>query len=438
MRNEAVVVGGGLAGVEAAWQIARGGFRVTLYEMRPVASTPAHTTGYLAELVCSNSFKSEEPGTAQALLKEEMRALGSLVLKVAASVKVEAGTALAVDRTAFAAAVTAATEAVPNLQIIREEIKSLPLPPAVIATGPLTSQDLADELAAFVGRPNLFFYDALAPIVAAESINWDETFAASRYGKGVGGYVNCPLSPEVYRAFVAALVEAETAPLKDFERGLFFEGCLPVEELARRGEDALRFGPLKPTGLKDPRTGKRPYAVLQLRAENAEATMFGLVGCQTRLKQHEQRRVFRLIPALSEARFLRYGAAHRNTYICAPVALAPTLEFKARPGLFAAGQIAGGEGYMEAAATGILAGMNLRRVLAGKAPVYPPADTALGALVHYLTTTPPSLFGPMNVNFGLFPPVAGRSRDKRRVALLARARASFARWLEEIDERANG
>jgi methylenetetrahydrofolate--tRNA-(uracil-5-)-methyltransferase len=434
MKARVTVVGGGLAGVEAAWQCARLGVPLELYEMRPAKLTPAHKTGALAELVCSNSFKSAEEGTAPALLKEEMRRLGSLTLEVAAASRVPAGGALAVDRRRFAEAVTAALEAQEGVGIMRAEVKELPPAPGVVATGPLTSAPLAEELAAALGHENLFFFDALAPIVLAESIDRDKTFEASRYGKGEGVYVNCPLAAGEYRAFVRALAAAATAPLRDFEKGLFFEGCLPLEELARRGEDALRFGPMKPVGLVDPRNGARPYAVVQLRAEDVDGTMFGMVGFQTRLKRPEQRRIFRMIPALARAEFLRYGAAHRNTYICSPLALEATTEMRSKPGVFVAGQLTGVEGYMESAGTGIVAGLNAARLCRGEAAVYPPPETALGALLRYVTTAPPATFAPMNVNFGLFPPVAARPRRKRHAEVVARARRAFAGWLAKLEE----
>jgi len=428
------VVGGGLAGAEAAWWCARHGVPATLYEMRPAVATPAHRSELLAELVCSNSLKSDVEGTAPALLKEEMARFGSVTLDAAARSRIPAGGALAVDRDRFARHVTAALSAEPLLRVVREEVTSLPPAPTVVATGPLTSAALAAELAAAIGRDNLFFFDALAPIVAAESVDGDRAFFASRYGKGEGGYVNCPLTAPEYAAFVAALAGAETAPCRDFERGLLFEGCLPVEELARRGPETVRFGPLKPVGLTDPRTGQGPYAVLQLRAEDDAADMFGLVGCQTRLTYAEQRRVFRMVPALARAEFLRYGAVHRNTYIAAPAALTPALELRAAPGVFIAGQLSGVEGYMESAAMGILAGMNAARRLAGREPVTPPRETAMGALCHYLTACAPDRFAPMNVNFGLFPSGPGRNRDERRRALVARAREAFAAWQRTMHE----
>ncbi len=428
------VVGGGLAGVEATWQCARFGLPVRLYEMRPVTMTPAHRTGALAELVCSNSFKSMVEGTAPALLKEEMRRLGSLTLRAAAAARVPAGGALAVDRARFAEEVTAALEAEGGVDVKRAEFEELPFAPAVVATGPLTSEAMSGALAAAVGRENLYFYDALAPIVSANSVDMDKTFEASRYDKGDGAYLNCPLTATEYRAFTRALASSPTVPLRDFERKLFFEGCVPVEELARRGDDTLRFGPLKPVGLKDPRTGRRPYAVVQLRPEDLDREMFGLVGCQTRLKQREQRRVFRMIPALAAAEFLRYGAAHRNTYICSPTALDVTTELKLSRGVFVAGQLTGVEGYMESAAVGIVAGVNAARFARGEPLVYPPPETATGALLRYISTAPPATFAPMNVNFGLFPAAGGKGKRDRQCRVVARARDAFNKWLADIGE----
>lgn len=432
MTTPVAVVGGGLAGAEAAWACARLGLSVELFEMRPARMTPAHRTGALAELVCSNSFKSDEEGKAPALLKEEMRRLGSLVLEAAVGARVPAGAALAVDRGRFAEAVSAALGNNALVKVTRAEVNSLPPPPAVLATGPLSSLAMARELAAAAGEDNLYFFDAISPIVAAESVDGEKSFVADRYGKGEGAYVNCPLTEEEYRAFVRELVAAETVALRHFERNLFFEGCLPAEELARRGEDTLRFGPMKPVGLVDPRTGKRPYAVLQLRPEDEGGMALGLVGFQTRLKQREQRRVFRKVPALARADFLRYGAAHRNTYICSPRALEPTLELKARSGVFVAGQLTGVEGYMEAAATGIVAGVNAARVAGGLSAVYPPPETAIGALLRYVTFASPVTFAPMNINFGLFPPVTARRKGERHRQIIERAREVLASWLKEI------
>jgi methylenetetrahydrofolate--tRNA-(uracil-5-)-methyltransferase len=431
MKSPVTVVGGGLAGAEAAWQCARFGVPVELYEMRPAKLTPAHRTGALAELVCSNSFKSMVEGTAPALLKEEMRALGSLILESAGASRVPAGGALAVDRVRFGERVTGALEECPGVDIKRTELTALPGPPAVVATGPLTSKAMADELAAAAGRENLFFFDALAPIVSAESIERRKTFEASRYGKGEGVYLNCPMTAAEYRQFVRELAAAAMAPLRDFERELFFEGCLPAEELARRGDDALRFGPMKPVGLIDPRTGRRPYAVVQLRVEDLEGRMFGLVGFQTRLKRDEQGRIFRMIPALAQAEFLRYGAAHRNTYICSPAALEPTTELRGKRGVFVGGQLTGVEGYMEAAATGIIAGINAARCARDERFVYPPPETAVGALLRYISSASPATFAPMNVNFGLFAAAGGRGRRDRQRRIVARARRAFGAWAEE-------
>jgi methylenetetrahydrofolate--tRNA-(uracil-5-)-methyltransferase len=432
MKTPVVVIGGGLAGAEAAWQCARFGVPASLHEMRPAKMTPAHRSASLAELVCSNSLKSMVEGTAPALLKEEMRRLGSLTLQAAASARVPAGGALAVDRLRFAEEVTAALEAHEGVEVVRGEVAELPPAPAIVASGPLTSDALASDLAAALGRDNLFFFDAVAPVVSAASVDLGKTFAASRYGKGEGSYVNCPLTEREYRAFTRELAAAKTAPLREFERGLFFEGCLPAEEIAARGEDTLRYGPMKPVGLTNPATGEKPYAVVQLRAEDAGGEMFGLVGFQTRLTQGEQRRVFRIVPALANAEFLRYGAAHRNTYICSPAALDATTELRTRPGVFVAGQLTGVEGYMESAAVGIIAGVNACRYTRGEPLVYPPPETATGALLRYISTASPATFAPMNVNFGLFPAAGGDSKKERHRFIVERALRSFDGWAGQL------
>jgi methylenetetrahydrofolate--tRNA-(uracil-5-)-methyltransferase len=431
MTRPVVIVGGGLAGVEAAWQCARRGVDAVLYEMRPAVMTPAHRTGLLAELVCSNSLKSQQEGTAAALLKEDMRALGSLVMRAAAETSVPAGGALAVDRERFAERITAILEAEPRVTVVREEVTAIPEAPAVVAAGPLASAALAAVLSREIGRGNLYFFDALAPVVAAASIDRDRAFEASRYGKGAGGYLNCPLERDEYYAFVDALLAARTAPLRDYETGLFFEACLPLEEHVRRGRDTLRFGPFKPIGLGNPAEGESYFAAVQLRREDAAGSMWGLVGCQTRLLPEEQRRVFRMIPALANADFLRYGAAHRNTYISGPAALRPTLELRTRDGVFIAGQLTGVEGYVESAATGIVAGINAARNVAGAAPVYPPRETMLGALLRYVSSAPLTTFAPMNANFGLLPRPDGIDREQMPGELGARARAARKQWLRE-------
>jgi methylenetetrahydrofolate--tRNA-(uracil-5-)-methyltransferase len=431
--SRVTVIGGGLAGVEAAWQIAQRGIRVCLYEMRPAKMTPAHTTDRLAELVCSNSLGADQPDKAPGLLKQEMRALGSLVLACAEQAAVPAGSALAVDRERFAQLVTERIAAHPLITLIRQEVTCIPDGVTVIASGPLTSDALAAEIARLAGTDHLYFWDAIAPIVAADSIDFSIAFRASRYGRELrtngqrapaaaddadGDYINCPMTRAEYDAFVEALVTAETATLRDFELRdeRFFEGCLPIEVLARRGKDALAFGPLRPVGLRDPRTGKRPYAVVQLRQDNVAGTLYNMVGFQTNLKFPEQDRVFRLIPGLQNAEFVRYGQMHRNTFINAPVLLAPTLRLKLeidpRP-IFFAGQIVGVEGYAGNAATGLLAGINAARALRGQPPVTLPPTTMLGALCHYVTHADPKHFQPMKANFGLLPPLAQPPRDKR-------------------------
>ncbi|MGQ9756278.1 MAG: methylenetetrahydrofolate--tRNA-(uracil(54)-C(5))-methyltransferase (FADH(2)-oxidizing) TrmFO [Desulfotomaculales bacterium] len=429
------VVGAGLAGAEAAWQTATRGIPVELYEMRPRKFTPAHTTGYFAELVCSNSLRAEAFTSAVGLLKEEMRRLGSLIMRCADANRVPAGGALAVDRTLFSRAVTETLEQHPLVTVHREEVRRVPEAPAVVlASGPLTSDALADDIRRLTGEDYLYFYDAVAPIVTLESLNLDRIFKSSRYGKGEPAYLNCPMTEDEYDRFWQALVAAERAPLHAFEQEIHFEGCLPIEVLAARGREALLFGPLKPVGLVDPRTGKRPFAVVQLRQDNKQGTLFNMVGFQTNLKWGEQKRVFRLIPGMEDAEFVRYGVMHRNTYINAPALLEPTLECKRRPGLFFAGQLAGVEGYVESAAAGLIAGINAARVARGQRPVAPPRETAHGALLYYITEADPRDFRPMNVAFGLFPPLPTRIRDKkaRYAAYAEGGLAALAAWLQEV------
>jgi methylenetetrahydrofolate--tRNA-(uracil-5-)-methyltransferase len=410
-----VVVGAGLAGCEAAWQAARRGVDVTLFEMKPVRFSPAHASPDLAELVCSNSLRSNATSNAVGLLKEEMRRLGSLVIAAADESAVPAGKALAVDRAAFARRITETIESHPRIRVRRELVKCIPGEGLVIlATGPLTAPELARDLQKLLGEAYLYFYDALAPIVYADSIDHEVAFRASRYQEGDGDYLNLPLSEPEYRAFVAALLSAETVPLHPFEASLYFEGCLPVEELARRGPETLAYGPMKPVGLEDPRTGERPYAVVQLRQEDKRGVLYNLVGFQTKLRVGEQRRVLRSLPGLSGAVFARYGSVHRNTYINAPKRLLPTLELRSRPGLYIAGQMAGVEGYVESAALGLLAGVGAARKARGGGVELPDAATAHGALVSYIAGSDPRRFQPMNVNYGLFPPLAGQRRRVRR------------------------
>jgi methylenetetrahydrofolate--tRNA-(uracil-5-)-methyltransferase len=429
---DALVIGGGLAGCEAAWQLAERGHTVRLIEMRPVRSTPAHQTAALAELVCTNSFKSMDLTNAHGLLKHEMRALGSIVLDAAELARVPAGTALAVDRDAFAGAVTESIAAHPSIHIERAEVTALPDCAAIIATGPLTADPLARAIAALLGDESLAFHDAIAPIVSADSIDMNKAFAASRWGKGEGAdYLNCPLTRDEYITFLEALRAADTYPGHDWEDIPYFEGCLPVEVMAARGDDTLRFGPMKPVGLRDPRTGRRPYAVVQLRREDRSGQMWNLVGFQTRLRTGEQRRVFRLIPGLEKAEFLRTGSIHRNTYLNFPARLNCWGAPHARPDLIFAGQLTGVEGYMESAASGILAGINLDRILTGREPTLPPASTIMGALYRYLHEADPRAFQPMNSNFGLLDALPDAPRDKglRRQRVQERALADFDEWL---------
>ena len=470
------VVGGGLAGCEAAWQAARLGAQVVLYEMRPQTMTPAHTGGDLGELVCSNSLGSDLVGRAPGLLKEELRRLGSLVIAAADAHRLPAGSALAVDRGAFAATLTARIEAHPSITLIRREVTQIPdtgTGPVVLATGPLTSPPLAQALQALGGSGNLFFYDAIAPIVEVDSVDLTIAFRASRYGKGEsdeGDYINCPMTEAEYDAFYDALVSAERIPLRDFERptpnggqtvvfasdARFFEGCLPVEVLATRGRKALAFGPLRPVGLTDPRSaserpGRRPYAVVQLRQDNAAATLYNLVGFQTNLKYGEQDRVLRMIPGLAGARFVRYGSMHRNTYVNAPALLLPTLQMREGSGVAAsdgaagdllpafslllAGQIAGLEGYAGNVAGGWLAGVNAARLLYGEEPIVMPPETMIGALMHYITHADAKEFQPMKANFGLMPPLAPallkgmRGKRSRGEAYAERALATLSDWV---------
>jgi len=432
------VVGGGLAGCEAAWALAQRGVSVTLHEMRPLKTTPAHQTDRLAELVCSNSFKSEELTNAHGLLKAEMRALGSVLLEAADEARVPGGAALAVDRAVFATAVEARITGHPRITLTRGEVTALPSA-GVVATGPLTSDALSREIATRFGVESLAFFDAIAPIVSTDSLDHDLLFRASRYGKGAGDdYLNAPMSEPEYDAFVAALVAADQyQPPHDFDRIPYFEGCLPVEEMARRGRDVLRFGPMKPVGLPDPRTGRPPFAVVQLRQEDRRAQMWNLVGFQTRLRTAEQARVFRLIPGLGRAEFLRYGGVHRNSYLNSPQVLTPHLSAKDDPQLLFAGQLTGVEGYMESAATGILAGTNLSRMLGGAAPVVPAPTTMLGALYRYLRDADPAHFQPMNANFGLLDPLERPVKDKvkKKELLAARALAEIELFTSNAEAR---
>ena len=441
-----IVVGGGLAGSEAAWQLAERGIAVDLYEMRPGKPTGAHQTSDLAELVCSNSLGSALPDRASGVLMAELERLGSMVLGAARETAVPAGGALAVDRNAFARKVTARIEAHSGIRLVREEVVTIPEVPAVIASGPLTSAGLSEALAEFSGEGHLYFFDALSPIVEADSVDMQVAFRASRYGRGQaedGDYINCPLDETTYKAFVAELLAAERIALRAFEAEIeqgvragmheFFEGCLPIEVLAGRGPESLAYGPMRPVGLTDPRTGRRPYAVLQLRQDNLAGDLYNMVGFQTNLRFPEQRRVFRMIPGLAQARFARYGQMHRNTFLNAPNLIEPNLASRARPDLFFAGQITGVEGYLGNIATGWLAGFNLSRVIAGRTPVALPRDTMLGSLCHYIARAEPAQFQPMKANFGLMPdlgPARPRARRLRAQAYAQRSAESLNSFLQ--------
>lgn len=427
-----------MAGSEAAWQLAERGLTVELYEMRPARTTPAHVSDWLSELVCSNSLGSNLPDRAPGVLKAELRRLGSLLMRCAEAAAVPAGGALAVDREVFAASVTEQIAAHPRIRLIREEVTSIPDGLVILATGPLTSPALSAEIAALVGEEHLYFYDAIAPMVDAETINMDVAFRASRYGRGedeAGDYINCPMTREEYEQFVDALLSAELIELKQFERDdpQFFEGCLPVEQLAARGRESLAFGPLRPVGLRDPRTGQRPYAVVQLRQDNLAGTLYNIVGFQTNLRWGEQKRVLRLIPGLENAEFPRFGQMHRNTFVNSPLHLRPTLQFRDRNDLFFAGQITGVEGYVGNIGTGLLAGINAARLVSGCAPWTLPPETMLGALCHYVTHAEPGDFQPMKANFGILPPLENPPRGKRdrQRAYAERAAEMLERFLAE-------
>jgi methylenetetrahydrofolate--tRNA-(uracil-5-)-methyltransferase len=437
MSQTLIVIGGGLAGSEAAWQAAEAGTHVKLYEMRPQQSTPAHVSDRLAELVCSNSLGSADIVKAPGLLKAEMRGLGSVILACAEAAAVPAGSSLAVDRDVFAQMVTDKIAGHPHIELIREEVKTIPDGPCIIASGPLTSPALADELARLSGRQYLYFYDALSPIVSLESVDMETAFRASRYDKGEqdeGDYINCSMNQAEYDAFCEALVAAEQIELRDFEQedAHFFEGCLPVEVIARRNKDALRFGPMRPVGIRDPHTGQRPYAVVQLRQDNLAGTLYNLVGFQTNLRWGEQKRVLRLIPGLQQAEFMRYGMMHRNTYINAPELLQPTMQYRGRADLFFAGQIVGVEGYVGNAGTGLVAGLNAARLLQGDHPVILPITTMLGALCHYVTHAEAKSFQPMKANFGLLPmPEQAMNKGERYRYYSQRALTALRRFARE-------
>jgi len=430
------VIGAGLAGAEAAWQLARRGLDVDLYEMRPVRSTPAHQTGQMAELVCSNSLKSDSENTAPWLLKEEMRRAGSLLLEIARGAAVPAGHALAVDRELFAAKVTSAISGQPRIRVHREEVTWVDEHDGItiIATGPLTSDALSREIARLSGSEHLSFYDSISPIVEAESIDMERVYLAARYDKGTADYINCPFTREEYDRFYDALAAAESVEARDWENLNYFEACLPIEELARRGRDTLRFGPMKPVGLRDPRTGKQPHAVVQLRRENLRADSYNIVGFQNHLKYGEQQRVFQMIPGLENAHFLRYGQIHRNTYINAPALLTATLQMKAHPSVLFAGQICGVEGYTESIASGLMAGVHAAALANSAEPVPPPRASAFGSLVHYITNADSKHFQPANITFDLLPLLEERVRDRtqRHRLQCERGLREFGAWLAEI------
>ncbi|HEX5773282.1 MAG TPA: methylenetetrahydrofolate--tRNA-(uracil(54)-C(5))-methyltransferase (FADH(2)-oxidizing) TrmFO [Geomobilimonas sp.] len=432
--GEITIIGAGLAGCEAAWQAAQRGVSVTLLEMKPEKYSPAHHLEGLAELVCSNSLRGESLENAVGLLKEELRRLGSLFMTAADATRVPAGGAVAVDRQLFSDYVTARIEAHPLIRVVRGEVAEIPpVGTVVVASGPLTSDALAGEIGRLTGD-YLYFYDAIAPIVTADSLDLEKIFRASRYGKGDGDdYLNSPLDEGEYRAFVAALNGGEKVPAREFEKMVHFEGCMPVEELAARGLDTLRFGPMKPVGLVDPRTGVEPHAVVQLRREDLAGTMYNLVGFQTKLTWPEQRRIFRMLPGLENAEFARLGSMHRNTFINAPALLLPTFQLRSDTRLLFAGQITGVEGYVESAGSGFLAGLNAARLAAGEELTVPPPATALGALVRHITNAEPRHFQPMNVNYGLFPDLPGRVKKKEKRARLAeRALAELDHWIEQV------
>ena len=443
MMDKVTVIGGGLAGSEAAWQAASQGLEVLLYEMRPARMTPAHQGGDLAELVCSNSLGSNLLDRALGLLKEELRRLGSLVIACAEETAVPAGGALAVGRESFGRLVSERVEGHPRIQVVRREVQEIPeTRPLVIATGPLTSEALSQAISRLTGEEYLHFYDAMAPIVALDSIAMGRVFRSSRYGRGNGDYINCPMDEGQYSRFVDELLMAETIPLREFEKDeRFFEACLPVEVIARRGRDALAYGPLRPVGLTDPRTGTRPHAVVQLRQDDLAGTLYNMVGFQTNLRWGDQQRVFRLIPGLESAEFVRYGQMHRNTFVNSPTMLEPTLQCRKEQGIFFAGQITGSEGYVSAVAGGLLAGLNAARLAGGEPLVVFPATTMIGSLFRYVTSADPEEFQPMKANFGLLPPLQRPVRGKRRryQAYAERALKDLETWAAGADrERTSG
>jgi methylenetetrahydrofolate--tRNA-(uracil-5-)-methyltransferase len=433
MTKEAGIIGAGLAGSEAAWQLAQQGIKVTIFEQKPERYSEAHKAPTCAELVCSNSFRGDEVSQAVGLLKREMETLGSLIIREGRTHAVPAGGALAVDRVAFSEAVTAALKSHPNIQFVYGERSALPdVRPLIVATGPLTSDALANEIQTLVGATSLAFYDAIAPIIDGESIDRDKVFAASRYGKGGGDdYLNCPMDEAQYYAFVQELLAGQKVPFKDFENIRPFEGCMPIEDMAERGPLTLAFGPMKPVGLTDPRTGKRPFAVVQLRREDKHGQLWNLVGFQTKLSYPEQKRVFRMIPGLENAEFVRLGSVHRNTFINSPMLLSKAQELTSSPGLYFAGQITGVEGYVESAASGLLAALAVGAALRGEEYIPPPPTTAFGGLLRHLTESDPAYFQPMNVNYGIMDPLGRRvPKDKKKTALAERALQDLSSWLQ--------
>ncbi len=434
MPNEVTVVGAGLAGSEAAWQLARRGVPVRLFEMRPAKPTLVHRTAEFAELVCSNSLRSDAPINAHGLLKKEMRRLGSLVMEAAEAARVPAGQALAVDRDIFSRYITEKLDALPLVSIAREEVTAIPDGIIILASGPLTSEKLSDAILQFTGDDYLYFYDAVSPVVELESIDLSIAFRASRYDKGGDDYINCPMTQEEYTRFYEALMGAVTVDLHEIDTRSYFEACLPIEVMARRGRDTLRFGPMKPVGLVDPRSRRQPYAAVQLRQDNLAATLYNIVGFQNQLKWGEQKRILRLLPGLERAEFSRYGMIHRNTYVNAPRLLKPTFQTRKRPELFFAGQISGVEGYTESAASGLMAGINAAALVRGDEPVAPPRTTALGALTHYISHADPNDYQPTNIAFGLLPPLDPpvRNRRQRKEAMVARAIADLEAFVPGV------
>ena len=437
--NHLNIIGGGLAGVEAAWQAANTGTHVRLSEMRPLKQTPAHRTDKLAEIVCSNSLKSDEPGTASYLLKEELRRGGSLVMEAVAMTRVPAGAALAVDRERFAGEITSRIESHPNIEIVRQEMTSIPLDAiTIIATGPLTSDGLTAEIMKLTGDDQLYFYDAIAPIIAADSIDQSIAFRAARYGKGGDDYLNCPLDENEYAQFHEALRAASSVPLQRFEETRWFEACLPIEELARRGPDTLRYGPMKPVGLSDPRTGNEPYAAVQLRQENLMADAYSMVGFQNHLRYGEQARVLRMIPGLAGAEFLQFGQIHRNTYIKGPGVLSATMQMREHPNIFFAGQITGVEGYVESVAMGWLAGLNAARLLNREELLVAPPRSAIGALARYVSNADTNNYQPVNITFGLLEPLTreqARSTKRKRDRHALQVNIALKEWDEWLEQK---